>query len=106
MKSEREINLKRLIIIGNKLKIAGGKVGEQMGIKEGMWCNEHWVLYAIDKSLNSTSETNNILYVRYLNLNKILKMPRAILQFSKNVQKNLRLAEFTVNKVFHPKMSV
>ena len=34
-----------------------------MGIKEGMWCHEHWVLYATDESLNSTHETNNILYV-------------------------------------------
>ena len=34
-----------------------------MGIKEGTWCNEHWVLYATDESLNSTSETNKVLYV-------------------------------------------
>lgn len=29
------------------------------------------MLYAIDETLNSTSETNNILYVNLLNLNKI-----------------------------------
>ena len=34
-----------------------------MGIKEGIGCHEHWVLYATDESLNSTSETNNIVYV-------------------------------------------
>ena len=27
------------------------------GIKEGTRSNEHWVLYATDESLNSTSET-------------------------------------------------
>jgi len=34
-----------------------------MGIKEGTWCDEHWVLYVSDESLNSTPETNIILYV-------------------------------------------
>lgn len=29
-----------------------------MGIKEGLWYNEHWVLYTADDSLNATSETN------------------------------------------------
>ena len=28
-----------------------------MGIKEGT-CDEHWVLYVCDESLNSTPETN------------------------------------------------
>jgi len=32
-------------------------------MKEGMWWNAHWVLYATDESLNSTPETNNTLYV-------------------------------------------
>ena len=35
-----------------------------MDIKEGTWSNEHWVLYATDASLNSTSETNNTVYVK------------------------------------------
>jgi len=35
-----------------------------MDINEGTWCNEHWVLYATDESLNSTPETNDILYVK------------------------------------------
>ena len=33
-----------------------------MRIKEGT-CDEHWVLYITDESLNSTPETNNTLYV-------------------------------------------
>ena len=33
-----------------------------MGIKKGMWCDEHWVLYATDESLNTTSNTNDVLY--------------------------------------------
>ena len=33
-----------------------------VSIKEGMGCNEHWVLYETDESLTSTSETNNILH--------------------------------------------
>ena len=40
MKPERETNRKRLLIIGNKLRVAGGEVGRGwgnwvMGIKEG-----------------------------------------------------------------------
>ena len=34
-----------------------------MGTKEGMWCDEHWVLYATDDLLDCTSETNDTLYV-------------------------------------------
>ena len=34
-----------------------------MGIKEGMGCDKHWVLYATDEFLNSTSETNDVLCV-------------------------------------------
>ena len=34
-----------------------------MGIMEGTECDEHWVLYTTDESLNSTSETNDVLYV-------------------------------------------
>ena len=46
MKSERETNHKRLLIIGNKLRVAGGK-GKGgwdnwvMDIKEGRFYNEH-----------------------------------------------------------------
>lgn len=33
-----------------------------MGIKEGMYCMEHWALYADNESWNTTSKTNNVLY--------------------------------------------
>ena len=46
----------RLLIIDNKLSVAGGVVGGGwarwvMGIREGTR-DEHWVLYTSDKSLN------------------------------------------------------
>jgi len=34
-----------------------------MGIKEGTWSDEHWVLYATNESLNTISKTNDVLYV-------------------------------------------
>ena len=40
-----------------------------MNVKRGTWCNEHWLLYKTDESMTSISETNNKLYVNYLNLN-------------------------------------
>ena len=48
-----------------------------MGIKEGTCCDEHWVLYTTNESLNTTSKTNDVLYVGYLNIiikKKILKL--------------------------------
>jgi len=50
----------------------GGSWG--MGVKEARWvmgtkegtCDEHWVLYISDKSLDSTPETNTALHVNYL----------------------------------------
>jgi len=33
-----------------------------MGIKEGMYCMEHWVLYVNNESWNTTSKTNDVLY--------------------------------------------
>ena len=76
---QREANHKRLLTLENKLRVAeGGEVGLirwviwMMGIKEGTCCDENWVLYVSDESLNSTSETNTILYVT-VNLNKILE---------------------------------
>ena len=41
-----------------------------MGIKEVMWHNEQWVLYGNDRSLNSTSENNNTIYVNEIELKK------------------------------------
>ena len=43
--------------------MGGGWVKWVMGIKEGTCCVEHWVLYVSGYSLNSTPETNIILYV-------------------------------------------
>lgn len=34
---------------------------------------EHWVLYTTDESLNSTSETNNTLYINWIFINWIFK---------------------------------
>ena len=36
--------------------------GPVMGIKEGTYCMEHWVLYANNESRNTTSKTKEILY--------------------------------------------
>ena len=51
----------RLLAIDNKLRIerncVGGWAKWVIGIKEGT-CDEHWVLYVSDESLNSTPETN------------------------------------------------
>ena len=38
-----------------------------MGIEEDT-CDEHWVLYASDESLNSTPETTIALYANWLEL--------------------------------------
>ena len=43
-----------------------------MGIKEGTCCDEHWVLYVSDESLNPIPETKTTLYVNYLEF-KFLK---------------------------------
>ena len=59
-----EVNHKRLFLtLGYKLRISGGEMGEKMFVKEGTWCNDHWVLYETDESLNPTPETNNTVYV-------------------------------------------
>ena len=68
MKPERETNHKRLLITGNKLRVAGREGGGGMGnwvmdVGEGMCCNEYWVLCKTDESQTCTSETNNTLYV-------------------------------------------
>ena len=48
----------RLLTLGNNLRFTGG----EMGIKKGT-CDEHWVLYGSDESLDSTPEPNITLYV-------------------------------------------
>ena len=56
----------RLSTIENKLTggelVGGGWVKWVMGIKDDT-CDEHWALYVSDESLNSTPETNILLYV-------------------------------------------
>ena len=47
------------------------EVGERwvrwmIGIKEGTYCDEHWVFYVRDESLRSAPETNIALYVSQL----------------------------------------
>ena len=58
-----------LLTIENKLMVMGGEVDGGvgwvkyvMGIKEGTCCNEHWMLYASDESLNSIPASNITLY--------------------------------------------
>ena len=57
----------RLLTTENKLMVTRGEVGGGwarwvMGIKEGVCCDEHWVLF-VNSKLNSTPETNLTLYV-------------------------------------------
>ena len=40
----------------------GGWVSPVMGIKEGTYCMEHWVLYENNGSWITTSKTNDVLY--------------------------------------------
>lgn len=44
----------------------GAWVKQVMGIKEGICCDEHWVLYLSNESLKSRAETNIALCVNYL----------------------------------------
>ena len=61
------MNQERLWTLGNKLR-ASERTGvwdwdrQVMGIKEGTYCTEHWVLYANNESWNITSKTKDILY--------------------------------------------
>ena len=61
------MNHERLWTPGNKLRALEGRwVGRWaspvMGIKEGLYCVEHWVLCANNESWNTTSKANDILY--------------------------------------------
>ena len=49
--------------------MGGGWGNWVTGTKEGMSCNEHRWLYTPNESLNTTSETNDAIYVSELNLN-------------------------------------
>ena len=57
----------------------GGWARGVMGIKEGT-CDEHWVLYVSNESLNSTPEPNIALYVNY-NFKKSQYKPTTIKSF-------------------------
>lgn len=63
-KSEGEVNHEKLWTRRNKLRVLEGRGlgGWVMGIKEGMDCMEHWVLYVNNESWNSASKTNDVLY--------------------------------------------
>ena len=64
-RNQKETNHERLWTQGTKLRVTEGRGwrGGVMGIKEGTCCDEHWVLYATNESLNTTSKTNDVLYV-------------------------------------------
>ena len=58
------MNNGRLWTQGNKLRASKGRgLGDWdrpvMGIKEGTYCMEHWVLYANNESWNIASETRD-----------------------------------------------
>ena len=55
-----ETNLKRLLMMKrvDGGRWVGGWARWVMGIKDGTCCDEPWVLYVSDESLNSTPETN------------------------------------------------
>ena len=61
------MNHKRLWTLENNLRVSEGRrVGDWdrqvMGIKEGTYCMEHWVLYGNNASWNTTSKKNDVLY--------------------------------------------
>ena len=63
-KSEGEMNHERL---RNKLRALeerawGAWVSLVVGIKEGTYCMEHWLLYINNESWNTASKTNDIFY--------------------------------------------
>ena len=67
-KRERKTSHKTLFKNRDKLRVDGGWWVEDgftwvMDIKEGICCDEYWVLYVSDELLNSTPETNIALYV-------------------------------------------
>ena len=68
MKSERETNHERLIIIGDKRLLEGKSLGgwdnRVMGVKEACdIMNEQWILYKTDESLTSVTTLLQYLQV-------------------------------------------
>ena len=74
-KSGRKTNHERLWTPGNKLRASkgrglGGWVSPVMGIKEGMYCMEHWVWCVNNELWNTTSITSDVLYGDKHNIKK------------------------------------
>ena len=44
------------------MEVGGAWAKWVMSIKEGTCCDEHWVLYISDESLNSSPDTNFTIY--------------------------------------------
>ena len=66
-KTEGERNHERPWTLGKKLRVlagrvVGGWVSPVMGIKEGIYCMEHRVLYTNNEPWSTTSKTNDVLY--------------------------------------------
>ena len=66
-KLEGEMNHERLWTLKNNLRVlegraVGGWVSLVVGIMQGTYCMEHWVLYANNESWNTASKTNDVLY--------------------------------------------
>ena len=77
------MNHKRLWTQGNKLRASEGRgVGDWdrpvMGIKEGTYCMEHWVLYANNESWNTTSKITMYCMVTNITYKKLLLKKRKI----------------------------
>ena len=86
----REANHKRLLNTENRLSVDG--VGERgkwvMGIEEGTYWDEHWVLCVSDEPRESTPKTKGTLYTLYVSQfdnkvyifkNTILPLPHGLL---------------------------
>ena len=82
---DRETKHKRFLTIENKLWIRRGRwVGDGLhgdGNQEGTCDDEQWVMYVSDESLNSTPETNIVLYVNYLKF-KLKKQTKYTVELS------------------------
>ena len=65
-------------------KVGGEWARWVIGIKEGA-CDEHWVFYVSDESLNSTPEINFTVYANQ-NLDKNLKKTALKIKFIKNIK--------------------
>ena len=65
--SEGGMYHERLWTLRNKLRVLEGRwmagwVSLVVGIKEGTYCMEHWVLYINNESWTTASKTNDVFY--------------------------------------------